>query len=273
MSFLTEPEPIYGIKLNMRPGLSRIVANNPGLMTYHGTNTYLIESGKGYLVLDPGPDDPRHLEAILAGTNGAVASILISHTHSDHCGAVAELKARTGATTYGFHLSADPRFVPDVPLRHGDIVEEMTVLHTPGHASDHICFARPDGILFSADHVMSWSSSVVSPPGGDMRDYCNSLGMLLERAESLFLPGHGPPLPDPIAYVQSLLNHRLARERAILGVLKQERLGTWELVDRLYSKRDPRLRRAAERNVSAHLLKLKSEGAVDQANDVWFATA
>jgi glyoxylase-like metal-dependent hydrolase (beta-lactamase superfamily II) len=271
MAFLTEPDPKRGVALQVVPGISRIVANNPSLMTYHGTNTYLIEAEDGFVVLDPGPDDEGHLDDIIAATQGKVSSILVSHTHSDHLGATAVLKARTGATTYAFHLSADPAFSPDVLLQDGDRVAGMTAIHTPGHASDHLCFAHPDGFVFSADHVMSWSSSIVSPPGGDMATYVASLRLMLSRNDSLYLPGHGPPLPNPRPYVEELLNHRVKREQAILQALRIEPQTTWNLVDRLYSKSHPWLKRAAERNVVAHLLKLQMEGLVVQQGDCWLA--
>lgn len=269
MAFLTEPEPERGVALPVVPGISRIVANNPSLMTYHGTNTYLIEVDDGFVVLDPGPDDDGHLKDILTATQGQVSAILLSHTHSDHLGATAALKAHTGATTYAFHLSADPAFFPDVLLRDGDMVAGMTAIHTPGHASDHLCFARPDRIVFSADHVMSWSSSIVSPPGGDMAAYVASLRLMLARDDQLFLPGHGPPLPNPRPYVEDLLSHRVKREEAILRTLGTGPLTTWDLVDRLYSKTHPWLRRAAERNVVAHLLKLQAEGLVWPDGEYW----
>jgi len=269
MAFLTEPEPERGVALPVVPGISRIVANNPSLMTYHGTNTYLIKVDDGFVVLDPGPDDDGHLKDILTATQGQVSTILLSHTHSDHLGATAALKARTGAATYAFHLSADPAFAPDVLLRDGDTVAGMTVIHTPGHASDHLCFARPDGLVFSADHVMSWSSSIVSPPGGDMAAYVASLGLMLAREDRLYLPGHGPPLLDPKPYVEDLLAHRLRREKAIVRTLCDGPCTTWDLVDRLYSKTHPWLRRAAERNVVAHLLKLQAEGRVWPDGERW----
>lgn len=273
MAFLTETVPERGALLPVIPGVSRIVANNPSLMTYHGTNTYLIETADGLVVLDPGPDDDGHLEDILRAAKGAVNAILISHTHSDHLGSTTALKARTGAVTYAFHVSGDPSFTPDVLLRDGDSVFDMTALHTPGHASDHLCFARPDGVVFSADHVMSWSSSIVSPPGGDMADYCASLKRMLARDDQLYLPGHGPPLPQPRPYVQELLDRRIARENEIATVLEAGPIGTWELVDRLYSKTDPWLRRAAERNVAAHLLKLQAEGRAVLKDELWMAKA
>jgi glyoxylase-like metal-dependent hydrolase (beta-lactamase superfamily II) len=269
MAFLTEPDPKRGVALPVGPGISRIVANNPGPMTYHGTNTYLIKRESDFVVLDPGPDDDGHLGDILSATHGQVSAILLSHTHSDHLGATTALKARTGATTYAFHLSADPAFSPDVLLRDGDTVAGMTALHTPGHASDHLCFARPDGIVFSADHIMSWSSSIVSPPGGDMAAYIASLRRMLSRHDRLYLPGHGPQLTNPQPYVEALLSHRLAREEAIFHTMRGTSLTTWELVDRLYSKPHPQLRRAAERNVFAHLLKMEDEGLVQRDGDCW----
>jgi glyoxylase-like metal-dependent hydrolase (beta-lactamase superfamily II) len=271
LAFLSESEPARGVPLAVVPGISRIVARNPSLMTYHGTNTYLIETGDGFMVLDPGPDDEGHLDDVLRATGGAISAILLSHTHSDHLGATAALKARTGAKTYAFHLSADDAFIPDILLRDGDSALGMHAIHTPGHASDHLCFAYRDGILFSADHVMSWSSSIVSPPGGDMADYVRSLRLMMARDDRLYLPGHGPPLPDPRPYVRELLDRRLKRENEIAAALAAGPLGTRDLVDRLYSKTDPWLQLAAERNVMAHLLKLKSERRVEERGDVWAA--
>src|SRR5262249_28918630 len=156
LAFLTEPEPPRGTALPIAPGIARIVAPNPGPMTYHGTNTYLIEGADGTTVMDPGPDDAGHVNAILGATRGRVGAILLSHTHRDHAGAVRALRAASGAQVQAFHSGADPSFAPDIPLADGDAACGWTVLHTPGHAADHLCFAR-DGVLFSADHVMSWS--------------------------------------------------------------------------------------------------------------------
>ncbi len=271
MPFLTEPEPPRGVAVTMLPGIRRIVAANPGPMTYHGTNTWLIETGEGVVVLDPGPDDAAHVAAILHETGGAVALILLSHTHRDHLGALAALKAVTGAPSAGFHRSADQSFVPDMPIADGAEIAGMVALHTPGHAADHLCFARPDGTLFSADHVMGWSSSVVSPPGGDMADYFTSLRRLLARDDRLYLPGHGPMLQDPVPFVREMLAHRMARERSIAEVLGPAPIGTRAVVDRLYSQVHPVLLRAAERNVVAHLQKLEREGRAARSGDEWVA--
>jgi glyoxylase-like metal-dependent hydrolase (beta-lactamase superfamily II) len=276
MAFLTEPEPERGAVLPVLPGISRVVAHNPGPMTYHGTNTYLIETAHGLVVLDPGPDDARHVDAVLRATGGGkVDLILLSHTHHDHLGATAALKQATGAQTAGFRTPADAAFVPDRPLDDGDEVAGMTALHTPGHASDHLCFAMAgkDGkpILFSADHVMSWNSSVVSPPDGDMRAYFASLKRVLDRADDVFLPGHGPPLPEPRRLTRALLFHRMERERAIQVALVKGPTTTTALRDKMYSQTHPRLQRAAERNVLAHLLKLEAEGKARRDGEAWRA--
>ena len=238
-------------------------------MTYHGTNTYLLEGEDGVTVLDPGPDDAAHVADIVRLAPGPIVRILLSHTHRDHFGAVAALKQQTGAATLGWHASADPAFTPDVPIQDGETVLGMEAVFTPGHAADHLCFARPDGVLFSADHVMSWSSSIVSPPGGDMAAYFASLKRLLARQETTYLPGHGPVLTDPHPYVEALLEHRIARENAIAAALQSGPQTTKGLVEALYSKIQPILKMAAERNVIAHLMKLQGEGRVTQRGDVW----
>lgn len=276
MPFLTEPEPERGAILPVMPGISRIVANNPGPMTYYGTNTYLIDTADGIVVLDPGPEEhPEHVEAILRATGPNIALILVSHTHHDHVGAVPALREATNAPTVGFRDSGSETFEADIKLGHGDMIAGMQAIHTPGHASDHLCLALPakDGtaVLFSADHVMSWSTSVVSPPGGDMADYFASLRLLLDREDDVFLPGHGPSLAEPRALVREMLTHRTMREQAIQRALSKGAVGTYALMDALYSQVHPRLRRAAERNVLAHLLKLEAEGKVQREGELWRA--
>jgi glyoxylase-like metal-dependent hydrolase (beta-lactamase superfamily II) len=275
MPFLTEPEPERGARLPVMPGISRIVANNPGPMTYFGTNTYLLDTADGVVVLDPGPEDhPEHVEAILRHTGGRIALILVSHTHHDHVGAVPALQAATGAPTAGYRSSAIAAFEPDIRLDHGATVAGMTALHTPGHASDHLCFAlAADGqkVLFSADHVMSWSTSIVSPPGGDMRHYFASLNLLLDRDDDVYLPGHGPKLPEPRGLVRELLTHRMLREQAIAKKLSDGPSDTYTIMDALYSQLNPRLRQAAERNVLAHLLKMEGEGKAVRDGTLWRA--
>jgi glyoxylase-like metal-dependent hydrolase (beta-lactamase superfamily II) len=275
MPFLTEPEPERGAVLPVLPGISRIIAANPGPMTYYGTNTYLIDTPDGVAVLDPGPEDhPEHVQAILRATGGKVALIMVSHTHHDHVGALPALREATGAPTVGYRVSGIDSFDADIKLSDGDTIAGMLALHTPGHASDHLCYAltAADGkkVLLSADHVMSWSTSVVSPPGGNMADYFRSLQKLLDRDDEVFLPGHGPQLPDPRVLVREMLYHRQVREQAIRTKLEADGPATtYTLMDAIYSQVHPRLRRAAERNVLAHLMKLEEEGSVVREGEFW----
>jgi glyoxylase-like metal-dependent hydrolase (beta-lactamase superfamily II) len=215
------------------------------------------------------------VEATLRHAGGQIAFILVSHTHHDHVGAVPALQAATKALTVGFRQSALPAFDPDIKLDHGDSIAGMVAVHTPGHASDHLCFALSgaagDKVLFSADHVMSWSTTVVSPPGGDMRDYFSSLDMLLSRYDDVYLPGHGPPLRDPRGLVRGMLAHRRLREQSIAHKLHEGPADTYTIMDALYSQLNPRLRRAAERNVLAHLLKMEADGKAVREGELWRA--
>ena len=277
MSFLTESEPARGEPHPVAPGIRRVVAPNPSVMTYWGTNTYLIDAavtgaGQGTIVLDPGPDDAGHVAALLAVADAPIIAILLSHSHHDHLGATAALRAATGAPVYAWHQPAAPGFKPDFALRDHETALGWTAIHTPGHASDHICFSGPAGTLFSADHVMSWSSSVVGPPDGNMRAYFNSIERLLTHDHALYLPGHGPPLTKPRPFVQDLLTHRQTREAAIIAALGPMPQTPKALTERLYSKIDPMLKRAAERNVVAHLLKLAEDGHAEPDGASWVAS-
>jgi len=259
--FLTEPEPARGVARPVAPGIRRIVARNPGPMTYRGTNTYLIDTDDGVVVLDPGPDDAAHVADVLAAS-GRIAGILVSHGHGDHVGALPALAAATGAPVH----AASGAFGPAVG--DGDMVGEWTALATPGHAPDHLCFARGD-IVFSADHVMSFSSSVVIPPEGDMAAYIAGLRRMLARNDRLLLPGHGPPITEPHAFVAALLAHRLARETAILALVRDAPHTPAAIVATLYVGLDPRLRGAAEASVLAHLVKLRVDGLAMERDGVW----
>jgi glyoxylase-like metal-dependent hydrolase (beta-lactamase superfamily II) len=273
MAFLTEPEPPRGVATEMLPGIRRLVANNPSVMTYLGTNTYIVEGPDGLIVLDPGPREAAHVAAIVEQAGAPIALILLSHTHSDHLGAVPELRQRTGAPVAAWRSSPVENFAPDVPLDDGQTIAGMTALHTPGHAPDHLCFGlERDGrkILFSADHVMSWSSSIVNPPEGDMADYFSSLRRVLDRDDDVYLPGHGPMLPKPQALAADLLAHRQVRERAIRDALDgRPPTAVRALTDELYSQTHPMLKLAAERNVLAHLIKLEREGVVARDGELW----
>ena len=264
MAYLSESAPQIGVALPAADGIRRIVAGNPGPMTYHGTNTYLLDGADGVSVLDPGPDDPAHLAAVLR-LAGPVVRILVSHGHSDHVGGLAAMRAATGAPVFAF----DAGLSPDHLLRDGDVVAGWTVLHTPGHAPDHVSLARDDGVVMTADHVMGWSSSVVSPPEGDMAAYFASLHRLLARKDTIYLPGHGPAIVDPEGYARFLLAHREQREAAILGQLGDVPLAVPFLADTIYAGLAPHLHKAAQRNLVAHLLKLQGEGRVLPAGDGW----
>lgn len=275
MKFYTEDRPEAGAIIPVAEGVSRLVANNPSLMTYHGTNTYLIERDEGLYVLDPGPvSDENHFNTILEKFAARPAGIIVSHHHSDHFGSVPRLKAVTGAPVYASRVFADDTFRPDVNLDDGDEVAGLLTLHTPGHASDHLCFARNhDGLLFSGDHIMTWSSSMVMLPDGDMYAYCAQLERLIARADKLCLPGHGPVIEDPAPYAQRLLEHRKKRDEDILVAIAAMPATPDDLARRLYGKQNPSLAWAAERNVEAHLGKLEREGRAKVSNGVWSATS
>ena len=270
------------------PGVRRVLCPNPSAFTFRGTNTYIIGRGpEGVAVLDPGPEDATHLAAILAATRGGrVGHILVSHTHRDHSPGAAALAAATGAPTRGFgpHLTppgeggegGDHGFRPDHRLADGDAVEgdgwRLTALHTPGHCGNHLCFAlEGTGVLFSADHVMSWSTSVVSPPDGDMAAYMRSLQRLRERDDRLLLPGHGPAITDPAPFLAALAAHREEREALVAEALARAgRPATAaELVEPVYGALDPRLVAAAGRSLLAHLIKLETEGAAKREGEGW----
>jgi len=287
MKFLREDSPPVGVAAEVAPGVRRILCGNPGPFTFRGTNTYLIGRGR-VAVLDPGPVDAAHLRAILDATQGeTITRILVSHTHRDHSPGVAALQEATGAPSLGFapHLTppdqggegGDHSFRPDIILPDGAVVEaddwRITALHTPGHCANHLCFALENeagtGTLFSADHVMSWSTTVVGPPDGDMAQYMKSLARLAAHRHDLYLPGHGPPLPEPAPFVAALAEHRREREQRVLDALRAAgRATAHDLVPAAYGPTlDPRLLPGAARSLLAHLLKLAAEGTVRQEGD------
>jgi glyoxylase-like metal-dependent hydrolase (beta-lactamase superfamily II) len=288
--FRDDPLPPGVVEL-VAPGVRRILCPNPGPFTFRGTNTYIIGRGR-VAVLDPGPVEPTHLAAILAAIAGErVSHILVSHTHRDHSPGVAALQAATGAPSFAFapHLTppdqggegGDHAFQPDHRLADGAALEgddwRVTALHTPGHCANHLCFALENaagtGTLFSADHVMAWSTTVVSPPDGDMAAYMASLAKLAARANTLFLPGHGPKLAEPAPFIAALAAHRRAREQRVLEALREARRATpADLVRAAYGPDlDAKLVPAAARSLLAHLIKLADEGAAARDGDVFEA--
>ena len=270
----------YGKLENVAPGIRRIVANNPGPFTFRGTGTYIV--GKGEVaVIDPGPDLAEHVDALLASLAGEqVTHILITHTHRDHSPAAKAVKAATGAPTYGFGPHAggergekgseeggDWDFVPDVVVHdRGEIAGgnwRFEAVHTPGHTSNHLCFALPDaGILFSGDHVMGWSTSVIAPPDGSMAAYMASLDKLLRRRDSVYWPTHGPQITEPGRHVRAFVAHRREREAGVLECLKTGSETIDAMVERLYAGLNPSLRGAAGRSVLAHLIDLMGRDIV-----------
>ncbi|WP_406873830.1 MBL fold metallo-hydrolase [Aminobacter sp. P9b] len=278
----TRFDPAYGEPVPIAEGVVRITANNPGAFTFHGTNTYII--GHDTLaVLDPGPADDAHLEALIRAIAGRpVSHIFVSHTHRDHSPLAARLKALTGAITVaeGPHRSARPLrigevapldassdtdFVPDLVVADGQLVAgdgwRMQTVLTPGHAANHAAFAlEGTGILFSADHVMAWSTSIVAPPDGAMSDYMASLDKLIARDDRTYLPGHGGPVVSPQQFVRELMTHRMMRERAILERLDKGDSSIPDIVRAIYRDTDPRLYGAAGLSVLAHLEDLVGRG-------------
>ena len=284
--FRRDLEVEYGAVATLSPLIRRVVARNPSPFTFKGTGTYIVGSGR-VAVIDPGPAIAAHVGALLKALAGeTVTHILITHTHLDHSPAAAALKEATGALTYGFgpHGSGraedragiggvteeggDHDFRPDAAMREGDAVEgpgwRMAAVHTPGHTSNHLCFAlAEERALFSGDHVMGWSTSVIAPPDGDMPAYMRSLAKLLARDDAVYWPTHGPAIPDPKPFVQAFIAHRRERSDAILARLAAGDERIPRMVDHIYLGLDPRLKGAAARSVLAHLVELVETGAVD----------
>lgn len=275
LEFDTGFEPAHGSAVSAAPGVLRVTAPNASPFTFHGTNSYIV--GHDTLaVIDPGPDDERHLKTLLDAIAGRpVSHIFVSHTHRDHSPLAARLKAATGALVLaeGPHRAArelaigevnavdesnDTDFMPDIALPDNALVDgdgwSIRALHTPGHAANHMAFAlEGTDLLFSADHVMAWSTSIVAPPDGAMADYMASLEKLLERDDRLLLPGHGGPVSQPRAFMRGLKAHRKMRERAILERLGKGDRTIKDMVKAIYRDTDPRLHGAAGLSILAHL--------------------
>ncbi len=280
----------YGVTSEVAPGVRRLVAPNPGPMTDHGTNTYIIGRGS-VAVIDPGPESPDHLQALLdelAREGERVSHILITHTHLDHCAGLAALKAATGALTAGFgsvglrqtdtlgpsgRSFADGQFAPDIPLRDGEVLSgegwEMTALHTPGHAPDHLCFEyAPARALFSGDHVMGWNTSVIAPPEGHMGAYLESLHRLLDFGHTAHFPGHGGWIDQPQRLVKAYIMHRRWRENEIVQAMQAGAPSVPEITARVYAGLPEHLERAAQLSVLAHLERLVETGRAESTGPI-----
>ena len=283
-------DPQYGEAVELQPGIQRMTVNNPSPFTYHGTNSYIVGENE-VAVIDPGPENIAHYDALIEALKGRkVSHIFVSHTHVDHSPLAQKLKEATGAPIYAegphrparaLHIgeqnpldaSADHDFSPDVVLKHGDIVhgKDWTIeaVFTPGHTANHMAFALlNENILFSADHVMAWATSIVAPPDGAMVDYMASLETLLQRDETVYFPGHGGRVNNALKFVRALRTHRKMRERAILERIRAgDRLIT-NMVARIYRDTDPRLHGAAGLSVLAHIEDLVARGDVLTNGDV-----
>ncbi|MCC7251748.1 MBL fold metallo-hydrolase [Hyphomicrobium sp.] len=283
LKFKTTMQFAYGEPAPVSPGIVRIVANNPSPLTFKGTNTYLLGMTE-LAVIDPGPRDDGHLAAILKAAAGRpIRQIIVTHAHRDHADGAEGLKAATGAPIFGYGRETfaavgpvtnpqgaefiDYVFTPDTKVVHGDVIEQkewrLQAIHTPGHAPDHLCFALADrGILFSGDHVMAWNTTLVAPPEGSMADYVDSLELLLPRAESVYLPGHGDRLDDAQRTVRAYLLHRRWREEQVLAAIR-DGVGTIQsIVPVIYPTIDHKLSSAAALSVQAHVEHLIARGLV-----------
>ncbi|MCD2180812.1 MBL fold metallo-hydrolase [Rhizobium sp. GN54] len=276
--------PAHGEAVPVADKVQRITVNNPGPFTFHGTNSYIV-GDRSVAVIDPGPEDEAHFAALMAALKGReVTHIAVSHTHRDHSPLSRRLKAETGAVIVAegphrsarplhageanpFAESSDTDFVPDIALAHGERVDgdgwSLTALLTPGHTANHAAFALDGtGILFSADHVMAWATTIVAPPDGSMADYMASLDTLMQRDDRLYLPGHGGPVTDPASFLRGLRIHRKMREYAVKERIRKGDRLIADMVRAIYKDTDPRLHGAAALSVLAHLEDLVERGEV-----------
>lgn len=270
----------------VEPGIARVLAHNPSAFTYYGTQTYLV-GAKELAVIDPGPDLRDHLEALEKAIGGRpVKAIMCTHTHRDHSPAARPLAEATGAPIIGCAALAletvgpradaafDGDYVPDRVLADGEALEvdgkPINAVATPGHTSNHLCFAY-EGAMFTGDHVMGWSTTVVVPPDGDMAAYMQSLDKLRQREDRIYYPAHGSSVTNPQQYVRQLVGHRLQREKQILALVSERPRAIPDIVANAYPALDPRLTVAAGGSVLAHLVDLERRGVVEREGDLWTA--
>jgi glyoxylase-like metal-dependent hydrolase (beta-lactamase superfamily II) len=288
MKFPARPWPT-GLAEHCEPLVRRVLATNPSAFSYTGTQSYIVGAGEAVAVIDPGPNEDAHLGALLAAIGSAsVAAIICTHTHRDHSPAAAPLAAATGGPVIGCAYLAidddgpradaafDQTYRPDRVLADGESLTgpdwTLTAVATPGHTSNHLCLAlEQSGALFSGDHVMGWSTTVVSPPDGDMTAYMASLQLLQEREDRVYYPAHGEAITKPRQLVRGMIGHRRQRENQILRLLEKGTGAIEQMVPLMYKGVDQQLWPAAGRSVLAHLIDLERRGLVSRQGDIWTA--
>lgn len=285
LAFNRDFDAMYGRPERLSGLVRRVVCANPSPFTFKGTVSYIVGEGE-VAIIDPGPEDDDHLRALLDAVRGeTVSHIVVTHSHRDHSGLVPRLKAATGAIVCAHGVragaarlgpasgdvtldaAADAGFRPDLELAGGEAVSgrgwTLEAVHTPGHTSDHLALALPEeSALFSGDHVMAWSTTVIAPPDGSMADYMASLRLLLDREELIYWPGHGPAVDAPRRFVRALIAHRQMREAAILDRIRRGDGTVMEIVRAVYADLDAKLHRAAAMSALAHIEHLIAQGKV-----------
>jgi glyoxylase-like metal-dependent hydrolase (beta-lactamase superfamily II) len=276
-----------GLSEQIDPLVQRVLAPNPSPFTYTGTQSYLVGAEGKIVVIDPGPDEADHLDALMAAIgDNEVSAICCTHTHRDHSPAAVPLKERTGAPIIGcaplvlrsegprMDAPFDQTYAPDRVLKDGESLTgpgwTLTAVATPGHTSNHLCFAlKESAALFTGDHIMAWSTSVVIPPDGDMADYMASLQLLYTREDRVYYPAHGPAVEKPRQLVRGMVGHRRQRERQILRQLEHGPQEIAAMVPQMYKGTNPQLYPAAGMSVMAHLIDLERRDMVMRSEDIW----
>jgi glyoxylase-like metal-dependent hydrolase (beta-lactamase superfamily II) len=275
-------DPHYGVAERLSARIERVLARNPGPFTFRGTGVYIVGGGKDVAVIDPGPDLPEHVAALKTALDGRkLRHILITHNHNDHSPAAIPLQQWSGAPIHGVPLAAegvsgeesyDRAFRPDIAVADGALITgdgfAIECVFTPGHTANHMCYGlREENALFTGDHVMGWSTTVVAPPGGNMGDYMRSLEKLIARDDRVLYPTHGSPVAEPRAFLRALLTHRRMREGQIAGCIPRGADTIPAIVSRLYADIAPALIPAAALTVAAHLEHMMETGRVARADD------
>ena len=292
MEFPAQPWPTGQVE-QLEPLVARLLAANPGPFTFTGTQSYIVGNAAGVVVIDPGPDEPDQIAALLSAIgNAPLLAIACTHTHRDHSPAAAPLAAHTGAPIIGCaaltlddagpraDAAFDPDYAPTHTLADGARIAgddwALVAVATPGHTSNHLCYALEvggvdGGALFTGDHVMGWSTTVVAPPDGDMAAYMASLDKLRHRATRVYYPAHGPAITRPAQLLRGMIGHRRQRERQILGLVASGTASIADMVPRMYKGVNPVLWPAAGRSVLAHLIDLETRSAVIREGELWRA--